>query len=299
METNSALVVGADGVIGRALTNELVADEWKVYRTSRRTNLPKGWLYFDLKDGVDSLPQAALQDTQVVFICGAVTGFTPCANDPEGSRQINVTRTAELGLRFMQMGARVIYLSSNAVFDGTQYGLDERARTSPVTEYGKQKADCEMALLSASAVLPGSCAVVRLTKVVSSMQPLYSGWILNFKSQTSPTAAADLVLCPITTAYVAKALRCIGAAGHGGIYHLTGERDISYHELATKLASLLAPRLNVEKIWVGKSLGAVPAPHHSALTMPHTTGTFGLKPQLLAEVIRELLGQEDAHKVMG
>ena len=175
METNSALVVGADGVIGRALNDELVANEWKVYRTSRRINLPKGSLYFDLKDGVDSLPEVVLRDTHVVFVCGAITGFTPCANDPEGSRKINVTRTAELGWRFMQLGARVIYLSSNAVFDGTQYGLNERAPTSPVTEYGRQKADCEMALLSASAALPGICAVVRLTKVVSRMQPLYSG----------------------------------------------------------------------------------------------------------------------------
>jgi dTDP-4-dehydrorhamnose reductase len=249
-------------------------------------------LYFDLKNGFETLPEDVVQQTKVVFVCAAVTGFAACANDPQGSRHINVIRTVELGQHFMQRGARVVYLSSTAVFDGTQAGLTERAPTSAVTEYGKQKADCEAGLLAASAELPGSCAVVRLTKVVDRAQPIYSGWMQSFKSQAPAKAAVDLVMCPVTTAFVVSALQRIGAGNQGGVYHLSGERDMTYYELALAMAAELGVGEPVEKDWVQQRLGAVPSPAHSALSMAHTTGTWGILPQPLTEVAKELTGQE-------
>jgi dTDP-4-dehydrorhamnose reductase len=247
-------------------------------------------LHFDLKDGVDTLPHAVGQQANIVFLCAAVTGFASCANDPEGSRHINVTRSVELGRRFMQNGAHVVYLSSNAVFDGTHSMLDEFSPTNPVTEYGRQKAECEAALLYAATQLPGNCTVVRLTKVLDIAQPLYSGWLQSFKEQAPAKAATDLIMCPVTTAYVASGLQCIGAGKQGGVYHLSGERDVTYFDLATSMASLFGQGNTVEGECVYQSLGAVPSPAFSALSMEHTTQTFRIKPQLLIDVASELTG---------
>ena len=247
---------------------------------------------FDLKDGADALPDALVNQADVVFLCAAVTGFAPCANDPEGSRIINVTRTVELARRFLQRGARVVYLSSNAVFDGTLVRAGEQTPTLPVTEYGRQKADCELALLQSAAESRGSCAVVRLTKVVDGAQPLYGGWLQSFKLRSPAKAAADLVMCPVTTAYVASGLQRIGAGDQTGVYHLSGERDMTYFELASAMAEAFGAEATVEQDWVKQRLGSVPAPAHSALSMKHTTGIFGLKPQHLQAVARELTGQD-------
>jgi dTDP-4-dehydrorhamnose reductase len=249
-------------------------------------------MHFDLKDGVDTLPHDVVQQADVVFLCAAVTGFASCANDPESSRHINVTKSVELGRRFMQNGAHLVYLSSNAVFDGTQSMLDEFAPTSPVTEYGRQKAECEAALLSAAMELPGSCTVVRLTKVVDSAQPLYSGWVRSFKEHAPAKAATDLILCPMTTAYVASGLRCIGGGKRGGVYHLSGERDMTYFDLATSMASMFGQGNTVDGECVLQSLGVIPSPSFSALSMEHTTQIFGIKPQLLVEVACELTGHK-------
>jgi dTDP-4-dehydrorhamnose reductase len=288
----SALVVGGDGLIARALSAHLAATGWEVLGTTRRAEPLTGRLFFDLKDGFKTLPEDVVQQSKVVFVCAAVTGFAACAIDPEGSSHINVTRTIELGHQFMQWGARVVYLSSNAVFGGTQAGLDERAPTSAVTEYGRQKANCEAGLLAAAAQLSGSCAVVRLTKVVDRAQPLYSGWMQSFKSHAPAKAAADLVMCPVTTAFVVSALQSIGAGNQGGVYHLSGERDVTYYELASAIAAELGGDETVEKDWVRQRLGAEPSPAYSALSMAHTTETWGLLPQPLTEVAKELTGQE-------
>lgn len=286
----SALVVGSDGLIARTLVAELARSGWHYIGTSRRETIPVGWVRFDLQDGGSALPEDALRTANVVFICAAVTGFAPCANDPEGSSQINVACTVELGRFFMARGLRVVYLSSNAVFDGMLPELDERAATAPVTEYGRQKANCEVGLLSAAAELEGSCAVVRLTKVVDPTQPLYSGWMENFKAQIPAKAAADVTVCPVTATYVARGLRRIGAGEQSGVYHLSGERDITYYELATAMATMVGVHASVEQDFLQQRLYAVPFPKYSAISMRQTIRTWDLEPQSMAAVVRELIG---------
>ena len=287
----SALVLGGDSLIGSALSAHLIANSWKVKCTTRRTAMPLGWVHFDLKYGFDALIQSNAQHADVVFICGAVTGFVPCDQDPIATRYVNVKCTVELARRFMQQGSRVVYLSSNAVFDGSRSSLDEFASTSPKTEYGRQKADCEQELLSCSAGLPGSCAIVRLTKVVEKKQTIYSGWIQNLKTNKPVKAAVDLMLCPMTTAFVAVGLQSIGADGKTGVFHLSGEKDMSYFDLATAMATLLGKDALVERVWVRDRLGIVPAPNFSSLSMTLTTSAYGIRPQCLIEVARELTRQ--------
>lgn len=288
----SALIVGVDGYIARSLFVRLNENGWNVVGTTRRSDTTIGNFYYDLRDGFESLPDGAIQLTSVVFLCAAITSFASCADDPIGSRYINVTRTVELGRHFLLRGARVVYLSSNAVFDGARQWLDEYAATSAVTEYGRQKADCEAGLLAASAESPGSCAIVRLTKVLDRAQPLYSGWIDSFKSRKRVQAAADLLMCPVTTAFVVSGLQCIGTGNQGGVFHLSGERDITYYELALRMAAEFGGGESVEKDWVQQRLGSVPSPAYSALSMAKTTTAWGISPQPLSDVVKELIGHK-------
>ncbi len=290
----SALVVGGDGLIGRALTLQLAASGWMVVSTTRRTTAAPSQVNFDLAQGVSTLSgpgNAVPAGGLVVFICAAVTGFAQCANDPEGSRYINVNRTVELGSYFMQQGALVVYLSSNSVFDGTFVDLNEMAATSPVSEYGRQKADCEKGLTAAAQDLIGACAIVRLTKVVDQSQGLYKAWVQCFKSHIPAKAAVDLVVCPVTTGYVVKGLQRIALNGRGGVFHLSGERDLTYFELASAIGFRMDRSAVIEPDWVQQRFGVVPAPAHGAMSMAHTTAACGLQPQALADVVHELTEQ--------
>jgi dTDP-4-dehydrorhamnose reductase len=107
--------------------------------------------------------------------------------------------------------------------------------------------------------------------------------------QFSVKAAADLVISPITTSYVASGLKCIGAGEKSGIFHLSGEQDTTYYGLATAMTEILGIESIVEEDWVQHRLGYVPSPAYSALSMLHTFNTWGLKPQKLNEVAKELV----------
>ena len=130
--------------------------------------------------------------------------------------------------------------------------------------------------------------MVRLTKVVHQAQPLFNKWMQRFEAQEPTLAAADLIISPVTTGYVVDSLKRIGAGMLGGCYHLSGEHDVTYFELALAMARARGLKATVERDWVRQRLDVVPFPAHSALSMEATTAAWGLLPQPLVTVAREL-----------
>jgi len=286
---NSALVIGGDGLIGRALTAELLSSRLKVVSTSRSHNIQNNQIHFDLDVGADNLLGLIKWVPDVVYICAAVTGFAACANNPTATYNTNVTQTVELASHFIQQGSRVVYLSSNAVFDGTRAFEKEISDVSPVSEYGRQKAECEKKLLDVASRFSTQCYVVRLTKVVDISLALYSDWINAFELNLPVKAAIDLTFCPISSKYVVDTLKMIGSAKQGGIFHLSGEKDITYFDLANTLMNIKEKSSKVEQDLIQNRLGLVPSPQHTALSMEHTSKLIGILPQPIESVARDLM----------
>lgn len=289
MNFKNWLVIGGDSLIGNAIWESLVASNAQVSRTSRRRATSSDWINFDLLDHIDSLNKEITEQPQVILLCAAATGFAKCEEDPYGTGYINVTRTLELATYFLKLGKFIVYFSSNAVFDGSKCKLDEDTAVSPVSEYGRQKVACEKELLSASAVLPGDAAVIRLTKVVDPSRSPFSEWIANLNSGKTVKAARDLVISPITTKFVANCVKRIVESKRGGLYHVSGKEDVTYFELVKLMSELYNKSSAVDSELIKYSLGAIPMPVHSALSMRRSNEVCGLEPQLLNDVARELL----------
>lgn len=288
----SGLVIGGDGLIGRALGAHLAEAGWRVTSTSRRENRSEAERLLDLRD-----PEASRADWSdqlhvpglVIFLSAAATGFAHCNDDPAGTRLINVDNTIRLACEFMKQGAHVIYLSSNAVFDGKTAYAPEESPLSPETEYGCQKAACEIGLQEAANDAGSGLAIVRLTKVVDRSQPLVGGWIKDLREGATVRAAVDLVLSPITLGYVVDGLRKLAERRLVGRYHLSGSDDVTYFDLASSLLAACGSRGRVEADRVRDRLGSVPSPDYSSVGMRRTSERLGLRPQPLDVVARDLL----------
>lgn len=288
----NGLVVGGDGLIGRALANHLANTGWKVARTTRREVRGVDECFLDLHDpvtsGSDWLKRLQVPGL-VVFISAASTGYSRCAINPVETWRINVDNTIALSKAFMRHGAFVIFLSSNAVFDGNLAHPQENSPTSPVTEYGRQKAACEIGLKQAAKELSAGLAIVRLTKVIDRSQELIDGWIRDLQMGASVRAATDLVVSPVTLGYVVKGLTTLAERRLANTFHFSGYDDMTYFDLATSLAAGLGGIGRVEKDLVRPRLGNVPSPDFSALDMGLTSSLLGIKAQSLSDVTRELL----------
>ncbi len=228
------LVVGADGLLGRALCRRLGADGTQVVRSSRRPGAAvAGALSLDLAAAPESWPE--LPAVEAAVICAAVARVQDCADDAEGSARINVGGTIALAERLAARGVYTLFLSSDKVFDGR---LPRRARDDapcPRTEYGRQKAAAERAILG----LGAGGAVLRLAKVLSPELGLLQDWRRALRAGRPIEAFHDMWLAPVRDDFVARLAARLVAERRPGIFQASGDEDIAYVELALSLARAL------------------------------------------------------------
>lgn len=222
------LVVGAEGVLGAAVAARLAAAGTPVVGTSRRGTA--GMLPLDLAAAASSwqLPERL----QAAVLCAAVTSAAECRMQPAHARLVNVEATVELAARLIAVGARVVFLSSNQVFDGAVAQTPADAARCPRTAYGCMKAEAEIAILG----LAASTLVVRLTKVVHAGVPLFADWRDAFEHCQPVRPFADLPLAPLALGFAATAVTASLSCEHGGVVQVSATHDITYADVALRLA---------------------------------------------------------------
>jgi dTDP-4-dehydrorhamnose reductase len=280
------LVVGGDGLIGRTLVRQLVGEGRDVLATTRRRGLAGPARPF-LELAQDPSHWTPPQPVAVAFLLAASANQLSCCADPAVSRKINVDHTVALARRLVAQGAFVIFTSTNLVFDGEVARYPTCASPTPTSEYGRQKAEAERHLLA----LGGSVAVVRLTKVVAADMPLIAGWIEALKAGKTVSAFSDLICAPMPVGYVAEALACIGEAGKGGLFHLSGADEVTYVDLVQSLAARLGVDRGLVHATTSTAAGVTlqTIPKHSSLDAQGVADAFALPPPSLDAVIESCL----------
>jgi len=127
-------------------------------------------------------------------------------------------------------GARLVHLSTDVVFDGEKgapYVEDDEP--SPLTAYGRAKADAERAVLT----MHRGALVVRTSLIYGGAQP---GPQERLAADPDASVFTDEVRCPIQVGDLADALIELAATGLSGVLHVAGADRLSRHEFAELLA---------------------------------------------------------------
>ena len=126
-------------------------------------------------------------------------------------------------------GARLVHLSTDVVFDGEKGApYVEEDEPTPLTEYGRAKADAERAVLAEH---PGAL-VVRTSLIYGGPRPGPQELLA-----ADPDAGffTDEVRCPIQVGDLADALIELAATDLSGVLHVAGADRLSRHEFAELL----------------------------------------------------------------
>ena len=199
----------------------------------------------------DCVEQIAGRAPSVVVHAGALTNVDGCERDPARAMAVNAEGTRRVADACRKAGARLLYLSTDFVFDGakrTPYTEDDRP--APLSVYGRSKLEGERATVS----VPG-WTIVRTAW-------LYAAHGTNFVRTILAKALAgehlrvvdDQVGSPTYAADLADAIRLLIAGQHTGLYHLTNSGACSWFAftqeilrqagLTTPLAPITTAALN-------------------------------------------------------
>lgn len=174
---------------------------------------------FDISDFPVVRAYITAQKPEVVLHPAAWTDVDGCAREPEKAVRINGLGAQNVAQAAAEVGAAVLYVSSNEVFDGTAARLYyEYDRTNPVNPYGYSK-------------MVGECAVAEVNPrhYIVRTAWLFAHGGKNFIQTILNAAAAgkrlrvvtDEVANPTYNDDLADAIAALIETGRYGTYHLT------------------------------------------------------------------------------
>jgi len=155
------LIIGATGFVGSrwALAAER---DFEVYRAARQPGDAPRSIAIDITDPASV--QAAFAEARPDFVThlAALSDIDRAERERETAERINFDGSLLVARACAQRGARLIYTSTDAVFDGTRGLYRENDPPSPLNWYGQTKARAEAAIAQ---LLP-TAAIVRLSLVL-------------------------------------------------------------------------------------------------------------------------------------
>lgn len=278
-----ALVVGGDSVVGRALLRHLEDRGHRPVATTRREQrVGERRIHVDLEspDSWDGLPEV-----DSAILCAAVTGEAAHRRDPRRARLVNEVETVRLARTLADRGTFVVFLSSNAIFDGEAARVAPGTRPNPRTAYGRSKARTEQRLRDAV----GSLAIVRATKIFWDDMPLLADWCRAIGAGERVTAYADYRCAPVHLSDAAEVIARVAEGRRAGVWQISPAEDVSYAEVARFVARRLEVEDDrVEAVACDPRSGPTHLPRHTTLDASLTEAEFGIGFPSAREVVDRL-----------
>ena len=234
------LVIGGSGFIGRYLVRRLGGRaEYQVfatYLTRPPAHVGNAWHRLELLDFGALRGAFADSRPEVVVHLAAMADVGAAERDPVRAQAVNVEGTAEVVGLCRQHSARLVFVSTEYVFDGQGGPCGEDDAPNPTTQYGRTKLDAEREV----AKLGSAGSVVRTSIVY--------GWPLQAHRNFVPAlierlrgghpynASTSVMRSPVYVEHLVDGIARIVEEGHSGIHHIAGRDWVSMYEFATAVA---------------------------------------------------------------
>jgi dTDP-4-dehydrorhamnose reductase len=215
----SYLIIGKESCLGASLLGYFSRRGGDIFATSR--NNPLG-IYLDLQNPIEFI-QKRCPRVDVAFIGAAITSQKICHNDPEGAWNINVVKTSELISGLLDRGIFVIFPSTNLVLSCSSPNMSSSSSRQPQGFYATCKAEIESRFEGTP-----NFASIRIPKVIQPNLPIILQWFKSLEMGKSLAAFSNVIINPISLGYATEAIARFMHQPLPGIWHLSGQSEISY-----------------------------------------------------------------------
>ena len=272
------LVTGVTGQLGYDVVRELNAKGHNfIYAPTRREmNLCD-------EESIRSTMESYKPD--VVFHCAAYTAVDKAENDVDTATIVNVDSTRIIAQECKKIGAKLIYVSTDYVFDGTK-PLDEvyevTDKTNPKNVYGLTKLMGEKTALSYNP----KTFVARTSWVFGINGNNFPKTMFNLSDRFSELkVVADQFGSPTYSVDLAKTLVEMAETDKYGLYHVNNEGYCSWAEFADTVMKIndrntIITPVTTEEYYAGKDMSKIAyRPRNSKLSKKSLTSAgFNLLP---------------------
>jgi len=266
---DTILITGSHGQLGNEM--QQAATRFPAFR----------FIYTDVED-LDICDKAALDAfvkanaVNVIVNCAAYTAVDKAEDDVELCYKINAEAVRNIGEVAHQNGLKVVHVSTDYVFDGTNYvPYSEDQAVSPNTVYGKSKLAGEQALMETCE----QAVILRTAWLYSSFGNNFVKTMIKLGTERdSLNVIFDQIGTPTYAADLADTILKI--LSHEtftpGMYHFSDEGVCSWYDFTKTIHRIAGITCDVRPIETKDYPARTPRPHYSVLNKAKIKATYGI-----------------------
>lgn len=231
-------VTGAAGMLGSALL-DVLSSEWDVYATDLHAGRDVQSVRWDTLDLLDTSALdgwLAMSRPEVVIHCAAMVDVDACEQQPHRAEALHDGVVGHIIRRLRGWDGRVVYISSDAVFDGEKASLyNEQDAPNPLNTYGRTKLMGEATALSEAGSLVLRTNIFGWTE---GGRPSFAEWVLRGLVEGRELRMfSDVSFTPIHVTHLSAAVaRCLERR-FTGLFHAAGSTPLSKRDFAVRMAA--------------------------------------------------------------
>jgi len=235
---NKMLVIGASGLIGNRFM-ELARNKFEVYGTYNSHQIEGNNLYkLNVVNRADTFNLIKKISPDVVIDTHFLNSVDYCETHREEAWSVNVEGAKNVAEACIDYGSKLVFFSTDYVFDGKKMIYSERDKARPLNYLGINKATVEQMLelldmnhiTVRTSVVYGKGGLNKVNFVFWLIQKLKAGEKVSIVTdqKNNPTFADNIVEQVL---YLLK-------KNKRGIYHITGRECLSRYDFSLKIADV-------------------------------------------------------------
>lgn len=248
------MILGATGLLGQALMREWAGDNIVGY----------GVEDVDIRNAQKIREVATKSQPEWIVLAAAYTDVDGCESNRELAFSINRDGAVNVAEAAKQVGAKLMFLSSDYVFDGKKispYEVDDPR--NPQSVYGRTKAEAEVRLLE----IVAGCCVLRTSWLFGPGGKCFPDTILK-AAATRPVldVVDDQRGCPTYSVDLARTMIQLCHKAATGIVHVTNTGDCTWFQFASEIVQRSGLSTQVRPTSTQQMARPAPRPPYSVLS---------------------------------
>ncbi|MDD3038766.1 dTDP-4-dehydrorhamnose reductase [Bacteroides sp.] len=263
------LVTGANGQLGSEM--QILS------KTSKERYIFTDVAELDITNLAAIRQMVVKNNIDVIVNCAAYTNVDKAEENEKMANLLNNIAVGHLANVAKEVGATLIHISTDYVFDGVAHiPYTEEHTTTPIGVYGRTKLDGE------KSVVASDC-----NYIIIRTSWLYSQWGNNFvktiQHLTNGRDSLNVIFDQIgTPTYAGDLANAIGMIINSnqitkkGIYHFSNEGVCSWYDFAKMICSMSGNKCEIHPIHSSEFPSKVTRPHYSVLDKTKIKNTFNI-----------------------
>ena len=209
-----------------------------------------------------------------VIHCAALANIDACEAAPLLATQLNTELPRTLASHVARGGARMVHVSTDAVYDGLRGNYTEEDAPTPVGVYSRTKLEGELAVAEANPV-----AIIARVNLfgwsITGKRSLAEFFFNNLSNGRQVMGFTDVFFCPLLANHMADIFIHMLEKNLSGLYHVVSPESLSKYDFGIRLAQ----RFNLDDSLVNPtsvSLSGLKAVRSPNLTLSSTKLTAAL-----------------------